>query len=90
MDKQLTDGPHTVYAAVTNDSGEVEKSSAPFTFVKTEDKIVDMLQPDKNSTASPVENLHKVFIVLIIVTILIALIFVLVAVGIYIKKEKKD
>lgn len=89
LDKQLANGPHTVYAAVTNDNGEVEKSSAPFSFVKTEDKIVDMLQPDKNSTASPAENLHRIFVILIFATISIALIFVLVAAGIYIKKEKK-
>lgn len=89
LDKSLADGRHSVYAAVTNTKGEIEKSSAPFDFVKTEDKIVEILALQKETTESPAESFHRIFIVMIITTILTAIVFVLIILGIYIRKNAK-
>lgn len=88
LDKPLTDGRHTVYASVTNNNGDIEKISNPFDFAKTEDKIIKLLASSGN-TESPIQNINRVFIIMIVIAVILAVVFVVLVLGIYLSQHNK-
>ena len=74
LDKELTDGTHTVYVALTNNKGEIEEKSAPFTFVQTEGKILRITEfPVAQAAGPPSEALKRSFLVLVLGLIVFSL-----------------
>jgi len=71
FDKPLSEGRHSVYAAVTNVKGEIEKSSSPFDFIKTEGKVIDLISLRRKNLQAPVESLHTFFSLMIFITIFV-------------------
>jgi chemotaxis protein histidine kinase CheA len=67
LDKELTDGTHTVYVALTNNKGEIEEKSAPYTFLQTQGKILKISEiPTAEVAAPPSEALKRSFLVLVL------------------------
>lgn len=89
LDKPLADGRHTVYASVTNNKGDIEGISKSFDFAKTEDKIIKLLMPADGTTESPAQNLNRIFITMIAITVFLAVVFVILVLGIYLKQHNK-
>jgi hypothetical protein len=89
LDKSLADGQHAIYATLTDNHGEIEESSTPFLFVKTEDKILRFLEPEQNEIASPAETLQRSFAVLVVAIIVFSLGIALTMVGIILREKTK-
>lgn len=87
LDKPLSDGRHTVYASVTNNKGDIEAVSKSFDFVKAEDKIVKLLSPAEGTTESPSQKLNRIFVIMLLITVLLAVVFVVIVLGIYLKQH---
>jgi len=67
LDKELADGTHTVYVALTNNKGEIEEKSAPYTFLQTQGKILKISEiPTAEVAAPPSEALKRSFLVLVL------------------------
>jgi DNA polymerase III alpha subunit (gram-positive type) len=74
LDKELTDGTHTVYVALTNNKGEIEEKSGPFTFVQTQGKILKITEiPGSQVAAPPSEALKRSFLILVLGLIVLSL-----------------
>jgi NADH:ubiquinone oxidoreductase subunit 3 (subunit A) len=89
LDKPLADGQHTVYAAITNNRGEIEEVSEPFVFMKTGEKIFRLFQPSKTGAISPAEMLKRSFLVLIIAIVIFALGIAFIIIGFLLKEKAK-
>lgn len=89
LDKPLADGQHTVYATVTNNKGEIEKSSESFQFAKTAEGVVRLFESKEDPIASPVESLQRSFMILILSTIVFSLGIALFMVGFFIKTKNE-
>ena len=89
LDKPLAEGRHTVYAAVTNNKGELEQISRPYNFFVVNGEISKTLQFSDNSVSSPAENMELNFFFITIITIILTIISALIAIGIFIKKQPK-
>jgi len=87
LDKPLSDGRHTVYASVTNNTGDIEAVSKAFDFAKAEDKIVKLLSPAEGTTESPSQNLNRIFVIMLLITVFLAVVFVVIVLGIYLKQH---
>jgi len=90
LDKPLAEGRHTVYTTVTNNIGEIEKSSEPFEFARAGDKVMRLLEPKKAEVEvlSPVDSFNRNFIILVISTIIFALGGAFIVVGFFIKTKR--
>lgn len=86
LDKPLTDGEHRVYAALTNNHGQVEARSETFVFVKTGEKIFRIFEIQAEAV-SPVQTLQKPFIILILAIIILALAIALIIISLLTKKK---
>jgi hypothetical protein len=74
LDKGLTDGTHTVYVALTNNKGEIEEKSAPFTFAQSQGKVLRITEFSSAKVAPPPsEALRKSFLVLVLGLIVFSL-----------------
>jgi len=89
LDKPLADGRHAVYASVTNNKGDIEKVSQSFDFAKAEDSIIKLLAPSKGNTESPVQNINRIFIIMIVIAVVLAIVFVVLVLGIYLSQHNK-
>jgi hypothetical protein len=87
LDKPLADGRHTVYASVTNNKGDIEKVSQAFNFSKIEDKIIEILASTNDTTKSPGQNIARLFIIMIGITIVLAFVFAMLVLGNYFKNN---
>jgi hypothetical protein len=89
LDKELTDGTHTVYVALTNNKGEIEEKSAPFTFVQSQGKILRIAEfPAAQVAPPPSEALRKSFLVLVLGLIVFSLGFGFFVMGLAIQRKK--
>jgi hypothetical protein len=89
LDKELTDGTHTVYVALTNNKGEIEEKSAPFTFVQSQGKILRIAEfPAAQVVPPPSEALRKSFLVLVLGLIVFSLGFGFFVMGLAIQRKK--
>ena len=86
LDKNLEDGEHHAYVAVTDNSGKITNKSEPVAFVKVA-QAVEMVTPVEASAAqravSPTEVHSKNDLVFFIAIVLSALAIILAALGLY-------
>jgi hypothetical protein len=73
LDKELADGNHAVYAALTNNKGEVEEKSSPFVFAKFGNKVLRIVETQAQLPQEPLKALQKSFLVLTVGLIVLAL-----------------
>jgi nitrogen fixation protein len=84
FEKELENGEHEVYVALTDNTGDIVVQSNPFSFVKTaqaftyEDDSVSIIQSTETSAVTP--ETSKTFMITIIMSI-IALGIVLILLG---------
>lgn len=87
VDKELEEGNHEVYVAVTNNSGAIKAKSEPLPFVKTA-QAVSVAQASKNNVVEPAAktgiSIKKVFYILAFGFFAVVLAFILL--GVVIKK----
>jgi chemotaxis protein histidine kinase CheA len=89
LDKELADGTHTVYVALTNNKGEIEEKSAPYTFLQTQGKILRISEiPTAEVAAPPSEVLKRSFLVLVLGLIALSLGIGFFVMGIAIQRKK--
>jgi len=86
LDKPLTDGEHRVYAALTNNHGQIEARSETFVFVKAGEKFFRIFETPAEAI-SPAEALQKPFIILILAIIILALGIALIIISLLTKKK---
>lgn len=91
LDKPLADGRHEVYTTVTNNHGEITARSDAFVFVKSGAKVAAITIPDvlSKKIISPVEALHRSFLILAIAIIVLAIGIAISIIGILTQKRKE-
>jgi len=89
LDKELSDGTHTVYVALTNNRGEIEEKSAPFTFVQSQGKVLRIAEfPAAKVVPPPSEALRKSFLILVLGLITFSLGFGFFVIGLAIQRKR--
>ena len=81
LDKNLADGQHTVYAALTGGKGEIEARSEQFIFVKNGNEVTQAISGQEASMASATDKMKGKFGVAIIVLISLAVIAAVLIIG---------
>lgn len=89
LDKDLADGQHTVYAAVTDNNGSVEARSETFVFMKTGDKVFRIFDSPQTDTISPADILQKKFAAIMSMVIFLSIGLALFLIGLSTKKIVK-
>ncbi len=87
LDKQLADGQHEAYVAVTDNTGRITAKSEPLFFIKTAQAITIISAAEAsalNKTASPVEKRQGQDLVFVFSLIVLGFIAFLVSIGFYI------
>lgn len=87
LDKPLPDGEHKVYAAVTNNRGQVEARSEVFVFYKAGEKVFRIFQSPEAALVSPAAVLQKSFGFLIVSIVMLALGIALTIIGIITRRK---
>ena len=90
LDKELENGEHQVYVAITDNTGKITAKSNPLTFVKTAQAVNVISNADAYSTQTPPINAKKsngIFVIIII--IITALGITISIIGLIISKSKK-
>jgi len=89
LDKELEDGEHKVYAAVTDNTGKITAKSKPFVFVKTAKAISSLDEINKSQLEtqldSPVKKGRANLIKFVILTSLASLALAVISIGLFIK-----
>lgn len=94
LSKELEDGNHEVYAAVTDNTGKVTSKSKPLAFVKTAQAInpVDSIQDGLAANLSPVEAEKSKLLVFVVLISIFSLISAVTSIILLVKhnREKLD
>lgn len=91
LDKQLTEGSHQVYVAVTDNTGEIVERSEMFSFIKTPSGVAALLPPAVSErVVSPAGALEKTYTLLVISIIILSLVVALVVIDILIRRTSKN
>jgi len=92
LDKQLADGQHEVYVAVTDNTGKLTAKSEPLFFVKTAEAI-RVIPPAEasalNKAASPIEKRQTLDLVMLSVIVFFGLVMALVIIGFFIARKNQ-
>ena len=69
LDKELEDGNHEIYVAVTDNTGKITSKSNPLSFIKTAEAITTNAKSSAPTTESPVDNsgLDNIFYIILII-----------------------
>ena len=86
LDKPLEDGQHTVYAAATNGTGEIEARSEVLVFNKTGDNIYRTIANQEASIASSTEKMKSNFGVVVFFIILFTVCAAVAVIGITVNR----
>jgi hypothetical protein len=94
LDKELEDGEHEVYAAVTDNTGKVTYKSKPFAFVKTARAITSPAQAANDSgqqeaVKSPIEKGQEKLVAFVLLVSFSALILALISIVLLFKQNKQ-
>lgn len=89
LDKVISDGQHTVYAAVTNNGGEIEARSETFVFTKIGEKAFRIFEAPSPTVTSPTEVLQRGFAILVAGIIVFGIGLALIIVGILTRKKRE-
>jgi hypothetical protein len=96
LSKELEDGNHEVYAAVTDNTGKITSKSKPLAFIKTA-QAIQLMDDNRelsqiNSTLSPIENEKNKLLIFVISISIFSLISAIVSIVLLIKnnREKLD
>ena len=93
LDKELEDGEHKVYAAVTDNTGKITAKSKPFVFIKTAKAISSLNKANQaqleTRLASPVKKERVNLIKSVVLVSLISLGLAIVSIGLFIKHHFK-
>ena len=81
LDKSMSDGMHTVYAAETNSLGMVEARSQEFVFLKSGDSVMRTTSGSEASMASTIQQLENDFGFYTVFTIVLAMSIALLIIG---------
>ncbi len=95
LDKELEDGEHEAYAAVTDNTGKVTYKSKPFDFVKTAKAITSPAQAAENpeqqqAVKSPVEKGQEKLVAFVLLISFSALILALISIVLLFKQHKEN
>jgi len=86
LDKQLDDGEHEVYVAVTDNTGKITAKSEPLLFVKTAEAVsvvsADEVASRTKATIAPTQSRRNSDLILILIIILLSLGLALSIIGI--------
>lgn len=88
LDKPLSEGYHEIYVTVTNNGGEITARSEKFSFLVKPGGVAAIKPPEKG-IISPAEEFQKVFILLIVAIIILAIGIALTIIGILTKRAKE-
>ena len=90
LDKQIADGQHIVYAAVTNNTGEIEAKSEPFVFTKSGNKVFRIFESvHLAEISSPIYALEKGYTILIAAIVILNIMLALLLIGVLAKRKKE-
>ncbi len=90
LDKDLEDGVHQVFATINKGSGEIDKISEPFEFIKRGKEIVRIFGGEASLQRVPaIEKLEKSFILLISSLIFFSLGLALTLIGVFLNLRQK-
>ena len=92
LDKEIGDGQHQVYVAVTDNAGKITAKSEPLFFVKKAEAI-SIIPPSEASSAqlaSPTENRQTSYIFIATIIAGIALLLSLIIIGLRMSKNIKE
>lgn len=90
MTKDLADGQHEVYIAVTERDGRIVKKSQPFAFVKTAEAATSIPVSELDEYKSPMQRSTASYITIAVVIISVCLAVALALIGILNHKHKTD
>ena len=92
LDKQLGDGYHRVYVAITDNQGKIVERSEVFNFLKAAATIAAVIPPSfpGEEMASPAESLQKVYTLLVASIIILSLVIAFVIIDIFSRKKKSE
>lgn len=82
LDKELADGKHEAYVAVTENSGKIIAKSEPIAFVKTAEAVSTIPVADLQSSQSPMVRSQSQYAMFAFVIIIICLLISLILIGI--------
>ena len=81
LDKELADGQHEAYVAVTDDAGKIVTKSQPIAFVKTAEAASMIPVSELKDNQSPMESSTQQFVLMAIIVMSICLVIALAAIG---------
>lgn len=81
LDKELANGQHEAFVAVTDDSGKIISKSEPIAFVKTAQAASIIPMSEFTGNESPIEKSSQQFILMAIIIMSICLLIALVLIG---------
>ncbi|EKE19261.1 MAG: hypothetical protein ACD_9C00070G0004 [uncultured bacterium] len=90
LDKELADGQHEAYVAVTEDSGKIISKSEPIAFVKTAQAATVIPISELTNNQSPIEKSSQQYILIAIVIMSVCLAVALVLIGFLSHKRNLD
>jgi len=90
LDKPLSEGPHRIYVAITNNKGEIVERSEAFHFIKTPTAIAAVLPPvlSESQILSPTQSLQKAFTLFVISLIILGLGIAFLIIGLVTRKKR--
>jgi len=90
LDKELADGQHEAYVAVTDESGKIISKSEPIAFVKTAQAANMIPTSQFSANQSPIERSTQQYVLIAIVIMSVFLVIALVLIGFLTHKRNLD
>lgn len=90
LDRDLDDGQHEAYVAVTDNSGKIVSKSEPIAFVKTAQAATMIPLSELTANQSPVERVSQQYVLMAIIIMSIFLALALVSIGFLTHKRNLD
>lgn len=87
LDKDISDGYHNVYLALTNNKGEIQEKSTGYAFFKSGEQLVRISELQAEISQSPLERLGKGFFFLVLSSIFLGISFGFFILGILARKK---
>ena len=93
LNKELEEGNHEVYAAVTDNTGKITSKSKPFAFVKTAQAVEQISSDAKslnsNQALSPMEESREKLLIFVILISIFSLISAVASIALLVKHKKE-
>ena len=90
LDKDLDDGDHQVFVAVTDSDGKITAKSEPFEFIKTAQAVSKVSDIPKIPISSVVDKKKNSFLTIVIVASIFSFILGLIIIGWQFKRQRKE